>query len=318
MNDPQFLSDEQLLAEIDRFAQDERERFPFFLACLGEADRRRLPVKQGYSSTFDYCVRRLRLSEGEAYRRICAARAARSRPELLSSLADGQLSLSAVSRIAPHVRRADAPEIIARAEGKSTREIEEILAPLSPEPEKRDRIRTIAVVAPCEDGQGAPAIKPRVEFSFHGSPALSEALERAKQLLSHKFPFGGMDDILSEIVKEYLERHDPQRILELGEVAPAKGSSSIPAGIRRVVWARAGGRCTFAGLDGIRCQSRRMLEIDHRLPRALGGADTAANLRLLCRPHNDAERRRILGEGELSPNSSRDEFGDNSSGKAGD
>ena len=307
MNDPELLSDERLLAEIDRFAQAERERFPFFLACLGEADRRRLPEKLGYSSTFDYCVRRLRLGEGEAYRRIHAARAARSRPELLSSLAGGELSLSAVSMIAPHVRRADAPEIIARAEGKSTREIEEMLAPLRPEPEKRDRIRAIAVAAP-----GASTISPRVDFSFRGSPALREAIERAKRLLSHKYPFGDMDDILSEIVKEYLERHDPQRTLELGGIAPAKGSSSISAPIRRAVWARDGGRCTFVGPDGTRCQSRRMLEIDHRLPRALGGVDAATNLRLLCWPHNDAERRRILGEGKLSTDLARDKFGDNS------
>lgn len=153
-----------------------------------------------------------------------------------------------------------------------------------------------------------------MDFSFRGSPALRAAIERAKELLAHKFPFGEMEDILLEIVKEYLERHDPQRSLELGRIAPAKGSSSIPAEIRRAVWARDGGRCTFIGPDGSRCQSRRMLEIDHRTPRAFGGADAAANLRLLCRPHNDAERRRILGEGELSTDLARAKFGDNQSG----
>jgi hypothetical protein len=39
MDDPQALSDERLLTEIDGFARDERERLPFFLACLGEAYR---------------------------------------------------------------------------------------------------------------------------------------------------------------------------------------------------------------------------------------------------------------------------------------
>ena len=106
MEDPRCLSDGQLMAGIDQFAQEERGRLPFFLACLGEADRRKLPEKQGYSSTFDYCVRRLKLSADEAYRRITAARAALSRPEILAALNDGQLSLTAVSRIAPHVRRA--------------------------------------------------------------------------------------------------------------------------------------------------------------------------------------------------------------------
>jgi 5-methylcytosine-specific restriction endonuclease McrA len=151
-----------------------------------------------------------------------------------------------------------------------------------------------------------------VEFSFQGSPSLRDSIERAKELLSHKFPFGDLNDVLSEVVRDYLERHDPQRTLAFGRAAPAKSGLSVPAAIRRAVWARDGGRCTFSAPDGVRCLSRRALEIDHRTPRALGGTNAVENLRLLCRPHNDAERRRILGEGELFTNSARDEFGDNS------
>ena len=316
MDDPSGLSDEQLLARIDSLAQEERERLPYFLACLGEADRRKLPDKIGYNSTFDYCVRHLKLSEDEAYRRIHAARAATSRPELLSALADGQLSLTAVSKIAPHVHRTDAPEIIARAEGKNIRELTEILAPLCPEPLKRDLIRTIAIATPRE-GLDPPAVISRVDFSFRGSPALRKAIERAKELLSNKFPFGGMDDVLFEIVEYYLDRHDPQRTLKLGRIGPAKGSSSLPSSVRRAVWARDGGRCSFIGPEGIRCESRRMLEIDHRKPRALGGPDTIDNLRLLCRPHNDSERRRMLGEGKLSTNLVQTKSVDNSLGNSG-
>ena len=312
MDDPLSLSDDQLLAAIDRFAREEHERMPWFLACLGEADRRSLFVKQGYSSTFDYCIRRLKLSEDEACRRIQAARAAVSRPELLAALADGQLSLTSVSKLAPHVRRADAPEIIARAEGKSMRELEELLAPLCPEPSKRDRVRMIAVTTASQNGEGPPVIRPRVEFSFQGPPALRDAIERAKELLSNKFPFGDMSDVLFEIVGDYLKRHDPQRVLELGKIAPARGRPSIPAGIRRAIWARDGGRCTFIGPEGTRCQSRRTLELDHRKPRALGGGDAIENLRLLCRPHNDAERRRLIGEGDLFTDPSRNGLADNS------
>lgn len=298
MDDPASLSDRLLLDALDRLVADERERMPRFLACLGEADRRKLPEKEGYSSTFDYCVRRLRLSEDEAYRRIQAARASVSRPELLSSLADGQLSLTAVSRIAPHIRRADAPELISRAQGKSIREIEQLLAPLCPEPAKRDTIRAVSVLATSEPGQGPANIEPRFDFTFRGSAALRAAIERAKELLSHKFPLGDLDGVLLEIVKFYLERHDPQRALDLGRTIPAKGASAIPAATRRAVWARDGGRCSFVGPEGVRCQSRRMLELDHKLPRALGGGAGAENLRLLCRPHNDSERRRLVGEGK--------------------
>ncbi|MBI3288036.1 MAG: HNH endonuclease [Elusimicrobia bacterium] len=300
---PCSLSDAQLLASIDQLASEERGRLGWFLALLAEADRRRLAENIGYTSTFDFCVRRLKFSEDESYRRIQAARAAASRPELLSALADGRLSLSAVSKIAPHVRRADAPEIIARAEGKSTREVEAILAPLCPEPVKPDRIRTVAVAAPKGNDDAPPAALLRVDFSFQGSAALREALERAQNLLAHKIPFAGLGEVIFVVVRDYLERHDPQKALELGRRARPQGSPSIPASVRRAVWARDGGRCTYIAPGGLSCSARRMLELDHKIPRALGGPSTVENLRLLCRSHNDAERRRILGEGSSRPKS---------------
>ncbi|MBI4061040.1 MAG: HNH endonuclease [Elusimicrobia bacterium] len=292
MDGAKDLSDEQLLTRLENFVDEERLRLHSFLAWLGEADRRKLLERRGYSSTFDYCVRCLKLSEDEAYRRITAARAAVTRPELLSAMAAGQLSLAAVSRIAPHVRRCDAPEIIARAEGKSKRQIDEMLASLQLAPAKRDVTRIVSVAAPGEPG----ATEIRVEFSFRGSPALRDAIERIRQLLSHKCPGGGMDEVLLEIARDYLKRHDPQKGLP-GRAAPAKGGSVIPADVRRAVWARDGGRCAYVGTTGVRCLSRRFLEMDHVRPRAHGGGNSAGNLRLLCRAHNDSERRRILGEG---------------------
>ena len=44
------------------------------LETLTEIDKRRLWVKEGYASLFDFCVRYLKYSEGEANRRIQAAR----------------------------------------------------------------------------------------------------------------------------------------------------------------------------------------------------------------------------------------------------
>ena len=53
--------------------------------------------------------------------------------------------------------------------------------------------------------------------------------------------------------------------------------------MRREVWARDAGRCTFVAADGRRCESRFKLEFDHVDEE---GPPTAANLRLRCRPHN--------------------------------
>ena len=62
---------------------------------------------------------------------------------------------------------------------------------------------------------------------------------------------------------------------------------AIPAAVKRQVWQRDGGRCSY--LDrrtGRRCNSRHLIEIDHILPYALGGGVDPRNLRLLCRAHH--------------------------------
>jgi 5-methylcytosine-specific restriction endonuclease McrA len=69
----------------------------------------------------------------------------------------------------------------------------------------------------------------------------------------------------------------------------------IPAHIRREVWLRDGGRCTFVGEQGHPCHERTRLEFDHCLPLARGGETTAANLRLRCRAHHQFEADRVFG-----------------------
>ena len=63
-------------------------------------------------------------------------------------------------------------------------------------------------------------------------------------------------------------------------------SSQIPAAMRDEVLVRDGFCCTFVSADGVRCESRRNLEVDHRVPFAVGGETSLENLRTLCAPHN--------------------------------
>ncbi len=62
---------------------------------------------------------------------------------------------------------------------------------------------------------------------------------------------------------------------------------AIPAAVRRQVWERDGGCCSYADRgSGRRCGSRHLLEIDHVVPYALGGSAEPDNLRLLCAAHH--------------------------------
>ena len=73
------------------------------IAALAEMDARRLYLGEGCSSLFTYCTQVLHFSGHAAYGRIEAARAARRFPEILDRLADGSLTLTAVSLLAAHL-----------------------------------------------------------------------------------------------------------------------------------------------------------------------------------------------------------------------
>ena len=62
---------------------------------------------------------------------------------------------------------------------------------------------------------------------------------------------------------------------------PCASGRAIPAAVRRQVWQRDGGRCSYLDRQtGRRCNSRHLIEIDHILPYALGGGADPGNLRL--------------------------------------
>jgi len=93
---------------------------------LAEVERRSLHLALGYSSLYVYARERLGLSEHEAYLRIQAARACRRHPGILEGLRSGELTLSAVKVVAPHL---DAhPELIDEAKGQSKRQVERAIA----------------------------------------------------------------------------------------------------------------------------------------------------------------------------------------------
>ena len=90
------LSDQDLLARVQRAASRERHATAELVALLMELDARRLYLAQGCSSLFTYCTQLLHLSEHAAYLRIEAARAARRFPIILNRLAQSDVTLTAI------------------------------------------------------------------------------------------------------------------------------------------------------------------------------------------------------------------------------
>jgi hypothetical protein len=100
--------------------------------------------------------------------------------------------------------------------------------------------------------------------------------------------------VIEAAVTEKLERLEARRFGKVKAprktVAEAKTlptSRNIPAPIRRAVYERDEGRCTFVDALGNRCTERHRLEFHHAgKAYGRGGAHTVGNIRLACRAHN--------------------------------
>jgi len=70
---------------------------------------------------------------------------------------------------------------------------------------------------------------------------------------------------------------------------------AIPAAVRRAVWERDDGRCSWPLDSGSRCGSTHRLELDHIHPWARSGEPSVANLRVVCHSHNALAARQAFG-----------------------
>jgi hypothetical protein len=161
------LSDAELVAQVKSLVARERNATAHLVAHLAELDTRDVHLREGYESLYVYCRDALGLSEGERYNRIEVARAARRFPIILEMLAAGAVNLTAVRLLAPHLTSGNHREVLDSARGKKKREIEEIVARLSPRPDVTASVRRLSSLRlqafpPAEDpaAPGAPAADP--------------------------------------------------------------------------------------------------------------------------------------------------------------
>ena len=260
--------------------------------------------------------------------------------------------------------------LVTQAAGKSTRQVQELLAGVDPElTVPADKVRPL--------GTGRYEMKVVIDAECH------RGLERLRGLLSHVDPHMTLGQLVGRLAREGLDRHDPGRpprrqragsrpvsgdqtsaakkkAASGGAATPAErtpsqpaakgfapanspasrdggltsaaksqrnpgggagsaprrpaqparsvtsppkrgasNSRAIPMAIKRRVWQRDDGRCSYVDpRTGRRCASRYLLQIDHEIPYALGGSAEPGNLRLLCFAHHRHRHRGHSSPGE--------------------
>jgi hypothetical protein len=85
----------------------------------------------------------LRFSEAAACNRIKTARAARKFPVILDLLANGSVNLTTIRLLAPHLTPDNHQAILAEAKGMTRRQVDKLVARLSPQPDVPTSIRKL-------------------------------------------------------------------------------------------------------------------------------------------------------------------------------
>jgi hypothetical protein len=422
-----------LLAGLSRLVQRGNELTAEVLAHLAEIEERRLHLQLGFPSLFAYCVEALGLSEGSAGRRVAAARVCRRFPEAFELVARGDLHLSALCGLAPHLGPQNATELFTACCRKTRRQVDELLAARFPRPDVREQIRRLPVRGQASAVSNDPRIPDRTDtlgqarakagVNAHGHHAdvvetakigedfgspmagpsaldaarppaptpppprrreleplsadrfgvhftadaeLRQLLERARALASHRLPKNDLSSLMRVVLASFVKREEARRFAvgrkprraKAGAtnaktlppcatppggatvaIRPARGqtvvlagsrasevarvtagfakrrkrSRSIPAAVRRAVYQRDSGQCSFVSEDGRRCEARALLELDHVEPWAKLGDAGVDNIRLRCRAHNQWHARERFGDRHVEAKIAARRYGADSS-----
>ena len=219
------LSDDALVSCLSTLCAQGHALTARVIVHLIEVEERRLDLRAACTSMFDFCTRRLGMSEGAAFRRITAARLVKRFPALLERIERGEVHLSTLVVLRPHLTESNVEELAAAAAGKTRREVEDLLARLAPKPDVPSAIVELGI--PSNDatptlftGAGAAAslgvanagvapsvarsrIEPLFEARFNvqltAGAELKAKLERACDLMRHRNPNGELAVVIDAV-----------------------------------------------------------------------------------------------------------------------
>jgi len=225
------LSSADLLRATRDLVQKSRGVEAELLLHLGEVDERKLYLECAFPSMFAFCVEELGFSEDAAYARITVARAARRLPAMVEAVRSGQVHLTGLRMLVPHLTDQNHREVLAQAAGKSKRGVEELVARLSPQPavpaliRKLPELPALATVPPATEAPGeplpipgpppgaavarravlAPLTEETFKVQFTASRAFRDKLRQAQDLLRHRVPDGDLAAVLERALDLLIE-----------------------------------------------------------------------------------------------------------------
>ena len=254
------LSDDRLLERTKELSGIEHHLEVVVIDHLREIQKRRLYLRYGFSSLFDYAVRELGYSDAAAWRRIKAMRLCTDVEGVRERLQNGTMTLNAAAQLQHAFDRQERKKERAarRAPGGAgfgaaaqsqegsapPRPAERKPAPVLDSEARRELVEqasgkssreVMQLLAEVDPELAAPAdrVRPlgggRWELKAVIDDECRRGLERLQGLLSHVDPHLTLGQLMGRLVREGLDRHDPARPPRGRRVAPAKGAEQTSA-----------------------------------------------------------------------------------------
>jgi hypothetical protein len=259
------VADFEILSRAEKLAADERTLTIELLFHLREIDNRRLFCDLKCGSLLEYVMKYLKFSEDQACRRITAMRLLRDLPknesaEIAAKIAEGGLNLSNIGL------------------AQSLFNHERIMGRPPTSEQKMEVLNRIAGKSAREAQKIAreisPGFKPARSITYDDiqDHELRQKLLQVQGKFAHTHPALSLPNLLHLLCDREL---------------------SATSRIRDEIFRRDGKKCS-------NCGSTYALQIDHRIPRAAGGSDDPANLRVLCRKCNQRAAIAYYGREKMS------------------
>ncbi len=307
------LDNSALIEEIRKAAKTEQDLTLQVIELISEINRRKIFLKLGFSSLFDFVTKDLGYEPSSAMRRIQAARAISEIPELREKIADRSLSLSVVSQGQNFLNKkasdsgkkisiAEKTELFQKLENKSTREAEKELFNLAPElclkSKEQEKVlsENLIELRFVIDNETKDKMDELKLWMSHQNPDMTQAqffkvmIEKLHGQLAKKKSADASQvkqDASITCAEPLTENPKGKPNLVASNKPSQKRSRYISASVKKLVWQRDQGCCQFVDPGTQKkCESRYQIQFDHVQPFRLLGDNSTENLRLLCGKHN--------------------------------
>ena len=262
---------ERALDLVRRYKQVESE----LLECLQEIERKKIYIKFGYKSLFEYAVKALSLPEGTAYNFINISRKAKEIPELKLAIQNGEFTVSKARKISSVI----------------TPENKNYWISLAKELPQHALEREINKESKIPKGK-------KIRLALEVTSSLMQKITRAQDIESRKKRNKiGLEQLFETMADLYLITNEAKKAKkEQSEMRfQFAEEPKIPKKLKEEAYARDHGKCTFT-LGNKKCLKDHWTEVYYIIPQSEGGKNELSNVQTLCTTHHQLLHRTLRRE----------------------